>query len=303
MVRKSSDPESRPEPNRPVGAPDRRDAPVFLVASDDAFLEAVRGESPTLPSGSARFKDITSLAETVAQLERLPLAFALIVERDGRDVDIHALRQLRVDCPQLVIFALVGKCDQQSLLRLQSIGVHRVLLPPFSEIDLGAELATAVPNVNHFKRHPGVMMRAQARLDMLIPSDLSYVLGVNHEIALLLKEFAFPPQDVRVNIPLVCDEAITNAIIHGNRSDPAKMVNIQVYVSRGRFRIRVRDQGPGFDAGTVDDPREGENIMRSGGRGVFLMRSIMDSVEYKEGGRVLEMEKRNTNSTQNGNGG
>jgi len=272
------------------------------VASDRAYLEEVRRESPTLPSGSARFKNITDLGTAVAQLERLPLAFALIVERDGRDVDIYALRQLRLDSPQLVILALVGNCDQQSLLRLQCVGVHGVLLPPFSEIDLSAEIATAVPNVSHFKRHPGVMMRAQARLDMLIPSDLSYVLGVNHEIALLLKEFAFPLQDARVNIPLVCDEAITNAIIHGNGSDPAKMVNIQVYVSHGRFRIRVRDQGPGFDAATVEDPREGENVMRSGGRGVFLMRSIMDSVEYKEGGRMLEMEKRNTNSTQNGNG-
>jgi serine/threonine-protein kinase RsbW len=273
------------------------------VASDSAFLESVRQDSPTLPSGSARFKNITDLCEAVTQLERLALAFALIIEPDGRDVDIHALRELRLDCPQLVIIALLGSCDQQSLLRLQSVGVHGVLLPPFSDIDLTAEIATAVPNVNHFKRHPGVIKRAQARLDMLIPSDLSYVLGVNHEIAVLLKEFGFPVQDVRVNIPLVCDEAVTNAIVHGNGSDPSRMVNIQVYVSQRRFRIRVRDQGPGFDAGTVEDPREGENVMRSGGRGVFLMRNIMDTVEYKEGGRVLEMEKRNTNSTQNGNGG
>ena len=302
MVRKSSDPASQPEPTRPGVTPERRDAPVFLVASDDAFLASVREESPTLPSGSARFKHIDDLCDAVAQLERLPLAFALIIERDGRDVDIHALRRLRLDCPQLVVIALVGSCEQQSLLRLQSLGVHGVLLPPFSEIDLSAELATAVPNVSHFKRHPGVMMRAQARLDMLIPSDLSYVLGVNHEIALLLKEFGFPVQDVRVNIPLVCDEAVTNAIVHGNGSDPAKTVNIQVYVSHGRFRIRIRDQGAGFDADAVEDPRDGENVLRSGGRGVFLMRNIMDTVVYKEGGRVLEMEKRNTNSNHNGNG-
>ena len=92
----SSDPESRPEPNRPIGAPERRDAPVFLVASDSAYLEEIRRDSPTLPAGSTRFTDITDLDEAVSQLERLPLAFALIVERDGRDVDIHALRQLRL---------------------------------------------------------------------------------------------------------------------------------------------------------------------------------------------------------------
>lgn len=301
MVRKSSDPESRSEPQRP--ATERREAPVFVVASDDAFLEELKRESPTLPPTSAHFENITDLGDTVVQLARLQLGFVLIVERDGRAIDIHALRRLRVEMPQLVILAIVGSCDQQSLLRLQSLGVHGVLLPPFSEIDVGAELDTAIPNVTHFKRHPGVMMRAQARLDILIPSDLSYVLGVNHEIALLLKEFGYPMQDVRVNIPLVCDEAITNAIVHGNRNDPSKMVNIQVYVSRGRFRIRVRDQGEGFDTERVEDPREGENVMRSGGRGVFLMRNIMDTVEYKEGGRMLEMEKRNTASNGNHNNG
>jgi len=57
--------------------------------------------------------------------------------------------------------------------------------------------------------------------------------------------------------------------------------------------MRVIDQGPGFDADAVADPRQGDNVMRGSGRGVFLMRSIMDSVVYKEGGKVLEIEKRN----------
>ena len=56
------------------------------------------------------------------------------------------------------------------------------------------------------------------------------------------------------------------------------------------------NQGPGFDVNKVADPLEGENMMRSSGRGVYLMKSIMDNVKYKDGGRVVELEKTNTGS-------
>jgi serine/threonine-protein kinase RsbW len=113
---------------------------------------------------------------------------------------------------------------------------------------------------------------------------------------MLLKEFGFPQQDSRINIPLACDEAIANAIVHGNKSHPDKKVNVQIYLSHSRFRIRVRDQGEGFDFDSLADPRKGDNVHRSSGRGVFLMRNIMNTVEYKEGGRVLELEKLNPNA-------
>jgi serine/threonine-protein kinase RsbW len=189
--------------------------------------------------------------------------------------------------------AVLEGCDQQTSLRLHSIGVQAILLPPFNRINLSREIASALPNVPNFKRHPDLMRRSTVRMDFLIPSDLAYVIGVNYQISAMLKEFGFPPQDTRVNIPLACDEAITNAIIHGNRSNPDKKVNIQVYVSPNRFRMRVRDEGDGFDLASVDDPTRGEALLRPSGRGVYLMRNIMDSVEYKEGGRVVELEKKN----------
>jgi serine/threonine-protein kinase RsbW len=67
-------------------------------------------------------------------------------------------------------------------------------------------------------------------------------------------------------------------------------------VSSSRIKIRIKDQGQGFDISRVDNPTKGEALMRSSGRGIYLMNSIMDSVRYKEGGRVVEIEKANTNS-------
>lgn len=293
MAKKFSDSISSDAPKNDI--PDRRDAAVFIVASDTTFLDEVRSAC-ALPSDRSSFGSIAELTAVLSELRKIELAFVILIERSGKDIDPPALRSLRLDFPQLVIMAILGECSQRDALRLQSIGVHGVLLPPFDGIDVNREMATAIPNVPQFKRHPDLMRRGQARLDFLIPSDLSYVLGINHEVSLLLKEFGFPLQDVRVNIPLVCDEAITNAIIHGNKRNPEKKVNVQIYVSFSRFRIRVRDQGEGFDVSTVEDPREGENVMRSSGRGVFLMKNIMDVVEFKENGTVLELEKLNPNA-------
>jgi serine/threonine-protein kinase RsbW len=295
----SSDPTIPPEPE--ITASQRREAAVFIIASDDAFLERVHREVPDFPANLPRHRTLPDLIDAVRQLDHISLAFLLLVEPRGASLDAYALRELRLEFPQIVLLAILEECDQRDALRLQSIGVHSILLPPFDELSVKRELSTALPNVSRFKRHPDLMRRGQARIDFLIPSDLSYVLGVNYEVSLLLREFGFPPQDTRINIPLACDEAITNAIVHGNGSDPEKKVNIQVYVSHSRFRIRVRDQGAGFDPDAVEDPLEGENVLRPGGRGVFLMRRIMDTVEYREDGRVIELEKRNSNA--NGNNG
>ena len=275
---------------------------VFVVASEPDYVEKVFALCADAPATAARYASLDDMLRALAQFERLHLAFTVLVYRRGSDLDIPALRRVRLEYPQLVIIAVLGECDQQSALRLQSIGVHGILLPPFERISLGREIATAVPNVPNFKRHPDLMRRASVRLDFLIPSDLAYVLGINYHISNLLKEFGYPPQDTRVNIPLACDEAITNAIVHGNNSDPHKKVNIQIYVSPNRFRIRVRDEGAGFKLEEVSNPTQGEALLRASGRGVYLMRNIMDAVEFKEGGRVVELEKRN-GAAANGNGG
>jgi serine/threonine-protein kinase RsbW len=271
-----------------------------VVANDGGFLERVFQECAQPPQTAPRFESVEALSRSLFAAERIALAFVLLVERRGVDLDVPALRHLRLDFPQLVIIAVLEECDQQSALRLNSIGVHGVLLPPFRRIDLEREIATALPNVPSFKRHPDLMRRSNIRMDFVIPSDLAYVIGINYHISNLLKEFGFPPQDTRVNIPLACDEAITNAIIHGNRSNPDKRVSIQIYVSPNRFRMRVRDEGSGFDVGSLTDPTRGEALLRSSGRGVYLMRNIMDSVEFKEGGRVVELEKRNANGSDGG---
>ncbi len=90
-------------------------------------------------------------------------------------------------------------------------------------------------------------------------------------------------------------EAVVNAIKHGNRLDEKKRVEIEFALSARSLEVRVRDEGAGFDPGGVPDPVAPENLLKSGGRGIFFMRSFMDEVSYSfpaRGGTVVRMRKR-----------
>lgn len=280
----------------PQETPRTREPLIFVVSSDPVHMKAVLSSCSRAPDHYTVCPSISDLMTAVGAIDKLNLAFVVVVEKKSADIDAALLRRSKLEYPQINYVLMVGECPQPSFLRFQAIGIQNILLPPYDAIDLTTEIATAIPNIPQFKRHPDLMTRGMVRLDFLIPSDLSYVLGVNYLISLLLKEFSFPPADCRINIPLACDEALTNAILHGNRLDADKKVSVHIYVSSSRFKIKIKDQGEGFDFAAVTDPTKGQALMRSSGRGVYLMQSIMDYVAYSEGGRSVELEKTNGNS-------
>jgi len=75
-------------------------------------------------------------------------------------------------------------------------------------------------------------------------------------------------------------EAVNNGIIHGNKRNPLKKVTLTFEVNNGFLTVHVQDEGAGVDAKNLPNPLAEENLMRENGRGVFLMRSLMDSVEF-----------------------
>ena len=87
-------------------------------------------------------------------------------------------------------------------------------------------------------------------------------------------------------ILIAMTEAVNNAVIHGNKLDVNKMVDIEVRTDGPVLEFRVADQGPGFDYENIPDPTSPENIEKPNGRGVFLMRQLADSCEFEELGRI-----------------
>ena len=92
------------------------------------------------------------------------------------------------------------------------------------------------------------------------------------------------------NILISLTEAVTNAIIHGNREDENKKVMICVKdVNDCNITFLVSDEGRGFDPDKIPDPTSAENILKLGGRGVFLMRQLSDGVTFADEGRTVEI--------------
>ncbi|MCW9707793.1 ATP-binding protein [Fodinibius salsisoli] len=91
----------------------------------------------------------------------------------------------------------------------------------------------------------------------------------------------------RILLPL--SEAVSNAIMHGNKQDPGKKVTITAKSLENKFQISVRDEGGGFDPSSLPDPLKEENLLNQGGRGVYLIKEYADEVSYSDGGAKITM--------------
>lgn len=99
---------------------------------------------------------------------------------------------------------------------------------------------------------------------------------------------------LQLNFRVGLSEALTNAMLYGNSRDPSKRVLVEIAFQLGRIQARVTDQGSGFDPASVPDPTTPENLTKPCGRGLFLMRKLLDEVWYNDQGNqvtlVLKLE-------------
>jgi serine/threonine-protein kinase RsbW len=136
------------------------------------------------------------------------------------------------------------------------------------------------------QRNPGPSPAA----DLVIPSDPAEARRVQDQIEQLLQARQASERDVFC-IKLALEEALVNAIKHGNQMDRAKVVRISYRLLADRFEVHIADEGPGFDPADVPDPTAPENLERPCGRGLMLMRHYMNEVVYSPRGNSVRMSK------------
>ncbi|NBW96051.1 MAG: ATP-binding protein [Planctomycetia bacterium] len=129
------------------------------------------------------------------------------------------------------------------------------------------------------------------RRDVELPSERGASRLVMDELLEQLGLHGWSPTDI-FGIHLAAEEAIVNAIVHGNKLDPAKTVHVSCQVSPELARIEVTDAGPGFDPASIPDCTLEERLEVPSGRGVMLMRSFMTRIEYNAKGNGVVLEKR-----------
>jgi serine/threonine-protein kinase RsbW len=102
-------------------------------------------------------------------------------------------------------------------------------------------------------------------------------------------------EEVAFKVDMAVREAVTNAVVHGNKLDDAKVVEVKLRNTPEVFEISVHDEGTGFNPNDIPDPTKDENLLKTSGRGIFFMRNFMDEVDWSadpNGGTNVRMIKR-----------
>jgi serine/threonine-protein kinase RsbW len=141
-------------------------------------------------------------------------------------------------------------------------------------------------------------MKNEIDIKIKVPNQtryLSLIGRIGEDLAHQLDGYNGDKLALANSINVVLTEAMVNAIKHANEGDPEKMVEVRITITDNDLLIKVYDSGQGFDLSTVPDPVfDNIEFIEDRGRGVFIIRSLMDSVAYKKiaGGNVLEMRKK-----------
>ena len=123
---------------------------------------------------------------------------------------------------------------------------------------------------------------------VVVSSTPATVVDVFRQIVPALQANNFTEDDIFA-VHLAVEEAFINAVKHGNRMEPSKAVKIDYSIESDKVEICMTDEGEGFDPEVIPDPRYGDNLYKPAGRGMLLMRSFMDVVEYSKQGNSVRM--------------
>jgi serine/threonine-protein kinase RsbW len=129
--------------------------------------------------------------------------------------------------------------------------------------------------------------------DQVIPNDLGIGRRLLDDLLAQLGALDWARRDI-FSVHLAVDEALVNAMVHGNASDESKHVRFCCGLSPERVRVEITDEGPGFDPACLPDPTDCAHLGCPGGRGVLLMRAFMTRVEFRDGGNHVVLEKERT---------
>ena len=133
------------------------------------------------------------------------------------------------------------------------------------------------------------------KLDISIPSHPDEGVVIIRQLLDQLEQQGWNERDV-FGIHMAMEEAVMNAIKHGNQRDPDKSVHVLAALSCDRFYAQVTDEGPGFDPEDVPDPTLEENLEKPCGRGLMLMKNFVDGVKFNKQGNSVELTKQRTDS-------
>jgi len=131
----------------------------------------------------------------------------------------------------------------------------------------------------------------QTKLDIRFPAQADLVAGVVDKVVALARQL-HGETDKELELALALTEALANAVKHGSKGDPSREVRCRVIVEGPAMTIMVRDSGSGFDPGSVANPLESAGLNADHGRGLYMIRQLVDEVRFERNGAEIHMTKR-----------
>jgi anti-sigma regulatory factor (Ser/Thr protein kinase) len=238
--------------------------------------------------------DVVATGDRAVALEREDLEeFDLIISDLTEDADsgvqlVSELKRKRLLVPVVVSS---DEAQQPGLVKAFKMGAANFLRQPYNKEELRSIVDKTLSYKLRFIDDLKVLPYVREKIDFELPSDVTLMNGVLQYLVERLSRLGVIKPE-RSNLFVALDEAFVNAVKHGNKNDPAKLVRITAELSTREARFTIEDEGDGFNVQEIPDPRDPENLFKTSGRGVLLIYNIMDEVYYNERGNRLTMVKR-----------
>ena len=191
----------------------------------------------------------------------------------------------------------VSRNSEPIVIRAFKLGAANYLRLPYNKADLLEILEQTLSHKLRYEDQPDMVVHVHEKIEFEVPSDLALMNSVLHYLLERVAKLGLIKPE-RSNLFVALDEAFVNAVKHGNKNDPNKLVRITAELSLKEACFTVEDEGEGFNVNDIPDPCDPTNLFKSSGRGVLLMYNIMDEVEYNEQGNRVKMVKRTEGQTE-----
>ena len=231
--------------------------------------------------------------------DELRLLLEKVLGQLGHDVVVtrerqKALRRADLDSFDLIISDLSegeGNGEPVGDIKAFKMAAANFLRLPYNRDELREIVEKTLAHKLRYVDDPALLSHVHEKIEFELPSDLALMNGVLEYLQDRVAKLGLIKPE-RSNLFVALDEAFVNAVKHGNKSDPSKLVRITAELTPQEASFTVEDEGEGFDIKQIPDPCDPANLFRTSGRGVLLIYNIMDEVEYNAQGNRVKMVKR-----------
>ena len=262
---------------------------VLIIENDDALRD---GWARVLRALGHRVAACASRQEALTHAG-LDSCDIIISDLTDADLDTPGLQPVSEATRRRLMTECNGKPAHLHIVKAFEFDAANLARDDYDSDELRAVFEQTLVHKRTEVDDPLIIPHLHERIDFALPSDVRLMHALLDYLLDRVAQLGVAPDD-NTHLFIALDEAFVNAVKHGNKFDPTKLVYVTAELSAQEARFTIEDQGPGFDVHAIPDPLDPANLFKTSGRGVLLIHNIMDEVQYNESGNRITMVKKRT---------